>query len=231
MSAMRDLLAIVIFLALGTCAYAASSPPPNDFAGVSFGTTLRSLKNQYPAASRNPDSDRAFQVYQVSALRGIDPKSAAAFSILHGRVVGGQILLDQRNTDYWFDAMKQKYGTPDSCTYCNDPMNAVAVWRWPNGTSLKIDGGMLTELTSAGNDAREKWLARGDSGSSDADNGDEESDMAEAGEPAPKAHHAHAPRQTTTVASGTAPSKAPDSGWEYVYQGARKTVHRWVYGN
>src|SRR5579872_3002016 len=153
---------------------AASTAPPSDFAGVPLGSSLSELKSKYPSVSRNPDSDKHFQVYQVAALRGVSAPSPAAFQIYQGHVVGGQILLDSHNAHYWFDTMVARYGQPDSCTYCNDAELATAIWHWDNGVSLKIQGEMLTELTSEGAAQRSQWLARG--ASEVADNGDETTD-------------------------------------------------------
>src|SRR5215813_15186617 len=96
-----------------TCA--ATSPPPSEFGGVRFGTTLSELQQRHPEVSRNPDSDRQFQVYQTLDLRGVSTKSAAAFNIYKGRVVGGQVMLDSYNARFWYDKMVQQYGDPDSC--------------------------------------------------------------------------------------------------------------------
>ena len=138
-------------------------PRPTNLADVPLGASLHELKARYPDASRNPDSDRHFQVYQVPTLHGASVKSPGAFQIYQGRVVGGQILLDTHNAQHWLDAMIARYGKPDSCTYCDDPESATAVWHWDNGTTLKIEGEMLTELTSEGAAQRSAWLARGDS--------------------------------------------------------------------
>jgi hypothetical protein len=172
---MRMLSVAALLVILASVALAADSPAPADFGGVPLGASLRELKSQYPEASRNPDSDRKFQVYQVPTLHGANVKSPGAFQIYQGHVVGGQVLLDTHNAQYWLDAMIARHGKPDSCTYCNDPESATAVWHWENGVTLKIEGEMLTELTTEGTAQRSAWLARGDSDEL-ADNGDEVSD-------------------------------------------------------
>src|SRR5207302_1543263 len=164
-------------LALSAEARASNSPPPAEFAGVVLGSTLHDLKARYPEASRNPDSDKYLQVYQVPALKGVSIKSPTAFSIVSGRVVGGQILLDNDSAHYWFESMVSRYGQPDNCTYCDDPEIASASWRWPDGTSLSIGGGMLSEFTKEGESARQAWLKRGDSEEA-AGTGNETSDEA-----------------------------------------------------
>src|SRR5579872_1894050 len=184
---MRIAATSMIVLILASAALAADSAPPSDFGGVALGTSLHDLKARYPDASRNPDSDRHFQVYQVANLHGESIKSPGAFQIYQGRVVGGQILLDSHNAQHWLDAMTARYGKPDSCTYCYDAEMATAVWHWDNGTSLKIEGEMLTELTREGAAQRSAWLARGDSSNELADNGDETSDQG-GGAPAPPSY-------------------------------------------
>src|SRR5262249_29209074 len=125
--------------------------------------------------SRNPDSDRTFQVYQVPALKGASVKTPGAFNIYQGRVVGGQILLDQNSARFWYEAMVTRYGKPDNCTYCEDPELVSATWNWGNGTRLKVAGEMITLLTETGAAQRQKWLTRDGSG----DSGDEDSDLGE----------------------------------------------------
>ena len=155
---MRILLTFALVLALAAIALAADSPAPNEFGDVPLGAPLQELKTRYPDASRNPDSDRHFQVYQVPTLHGASVKSPSAFQIYQGHVVGGQVLLDSHNAQHWFDATVARYGKPDSCTYCDDPESTTAVWHWENGTSLKIEGEMLTELTiRALPNARHGW--------------------------------------------------------------------------
>ena len=197
---MRIVATSVLWVALAGLALAADSRPPSEFGGVSLGASLHELKSQYPDASRNPDSDRHFQVYQVAALKGESIKSPGAFQIYQGRVVGGQILLDSHNAQHWLDAMTARYGKPDSCTYCSDAELATAVWHWDNGTSLKIEGEMLTELTPEGAAQRSAWLARGDSSNELADNGDETSD--ESGSRPPSTSH----KQHHTQSRGSAPA-------------------------
>lgn len=204
---------------------AANSPAPTDFAGIPLGTSLKELKARYPQVSRNPDSDRKFQVYQVSALKGVSEKSAAGFSIYKGRVAGGQILLNSYNARYWLDQMIARYGQPDSCTYCGDPELARAHWSWGNGTTLEISGEMLTELTEEGRTQRQAWLARGDSGEN-ADSGDEESDLAEAGGAAKRPAHKVAVKRKPPP-SGVVISEKP-TGWRSYYDGAKHSVSRWL---
>src|SRR5579864_8778000 len=127
---MRIFFTSALFLLLASAALAADSAAPNDFGGVPLGASLQELKAQYPDASRNPDSDRHFQVYQVALLHGATIKSPGAFQIYQGHVVGGQVLLDSHNSQYWLDKMTARYGKPDGCTYCSDPESATAVWHW-----------------------------------------------------------------------------------------------------
>ena len=194
---MRILLTLALVLMLAGVALAADSSAPKDFGGVALGASLRELKAQYPEASRNPDSDRNYQVYQVPALHGASVKSPGAFQIYQGHIVGGQILLDTHNAQHWMDAMTAQYGKPDSCTYCDDPESATAVWHWDNGTVLKIEGEMLTELTTAGAAQRSAWMARGDVDEL-ADNGDETTD--EGGAEAPPAAAPHQSLKVWTMA-------------------------------
>src|SRR5438874_9039408 len=107
------LIAISVLLALcaGT-ARAAAPPAPVDFAGVPLGASLKELKQRHPEVGRNPDSDRQFQVYQAVELRGVTPKSTVAFLIYKGRLVGGQVMMDQYNARYWYDQMVHRYGKP-----------------------------------------------------------------------------------------------------------------------
>src|SRR5271157_614169 len=100
---MRILLTSALFLIFVGAAFAAGTPAPKEFGDVPLGASLLELKARYPEASRNPDSDRHFQVYQVPTLHGASVKSPGAFQIYQGRVVGGQILLDSHNAHYWFD--------------------------------------------------------------------------------------------------------------------------------
>ena len=207
-------------------ARAAKPPAPAEFAGVPLGTTLRELKHRYPDASRNPDSDRQFQVYQVKAVSGAGVKTAAAFSIYKGRVIGGQILLDAKNAKYWFEATVARYGPADSCVYCNDPELVRAEWKWPDGTSIRIEGEMLTEMTAEGAHQRDAWLARADS-EDNLDNGDEETDMAEAGA-APKPRKV---RRTIAHRAAAEPSARPTvepSGWRGTYQRWNSRIEHWL---
>jgi hypothetical protein len=214
---------MVIFSIAGNAALAASTPPPSDFAGVPLGSTLSELKSKYPAVSRNPDSDKHFQVYQVAALRGVSAPSPAAFQIYEGHVVGGQILLDSHNAHYWFDTMVSRYGQPDTCTYCNDAELATAVWHWDNGVSLKIQGEMLTELTGEGAAQRSQWMARGDS--EVADNGDETTDEGGTAEVS-KPHRRRHPSEGHTVTGQPANAKA--SGWRGYYDDMNSRLEHWL---
>jgi hypothetical protein len=225
---MRILLTLALFLILAGSACAADSAAPSEFGGVPLGASLHELKSRYPEASRNPDSDRHFQVYQVPTLHGASVKSPGAFQIYQGRVVGGQILLDSHNAHYWFDEMVARYGKPDTCTYCNDPELARAVWNWDNGTRLIIEEEMLTELTSEGAAQRSAWLARGDSDDELADNGDESTDEGAAvpaatsrkrrphaeGREAPAPPQQHQPRAS--------------SGWGGYYDDLNSRLERWL---
>jgi hypothetical protein len=207
-------------------ALAASSSAPTEFAGVAIGTTLRELKNKYPDASRNPDSDRQFQVYQVKALRGAGAPSPAAFSIYKGRVIGGQILLDAKNAKYWFDAMVARYGPADSCVYCNDPELVRAEWKWPDGTSIRIEGEMLTEMTAEGARQRDAWMARADT-ADNVDNGDEESDLAESGAAA-RPHKVRRPTAHRAPAQSAARPTPTATGWRGTYQRWNSKIERWL---
>lgn len=215
-------LALLIFIAANS-AFAAESAAPTDFAGVPLGSPLKELKSRYPDVSRNPDSDKQFQVYQVATIHGAGVASPGAFQIYKGRVVGGQLLLDSKNARYWFDTMVARYGQPDGCTYCNDPELATAKWNWPNGTTLKIEGEMLTELTSEGASQRSAWLSRGDS--QVADNGDEESDEGAAAKP-PKPRKAHHHAATQKAASQAGPSVPKASGWRGTYDDYNARLER-----
>ncbi len=222
---MRILTTSALFLFLAGATLAADSPAPTEFGGVSLGASLHELKARYPEASRNPDSDRHFQVYQVPALKGASVKSPGAFQIYQGHVVGGQILLDSHNAQHWFDAMVVRYGKPDSCTYCNDPESATAVWHWDNGTTLKIEGEMLTELTGEGVTQRAAWLAHGDLNEL-ADNGDETTD--DGGAPVAvsrKPRHAESHEASTAQ---PAPHQARASGWHGYYHDMNSRLERWL---
>ncbi|HLX36194.1 MAG TPA: hypothetical protein VKR29_00280 [Candidatus Binataceae bacterium] len=218
----------MLLLALAGAAFAADSAPPAEFGGIALGASLHELKAKYPEVSRNPDSDRHFQVYQVPALLGESIKSPGAFQIYQGHVVGGQILLDTHNAQHWLDAMTARYGKPDSCTYCYDATMATAVWHWENGTSLKIDGGMLTELTREGAAQRSAWLARGDT--EVADNGDETSDEYGSGSGPPAASHKHG--HATTHAAAQAPSQTRQQtrapGWRGYYDNLNSRLEHWL---
>lgn len=217
----------MLILMLASAALAADSTPPSDFANVALGASLHELKSRYPDASRNPDSDRHFQVYQVATLHGAGVKSPGAFQIYKGRVVGGQILLDPHNARHWFDATVARYGKPDSCIYCNDPELATAVWHWGNGTTLKIEGEMLTELTSEGAAQRSAWMARGDSSNEVADNGDETSD--EYGAPASTSHkHRGAEGHQAAPAAAPPPHQPSASGWRGYYRELNSRVEHWL---
>ena len=225
---MRLVATLILLLALSGLALAADSAPPSDFGDIALGASLHELKSRYPEASRNPDSDRHFQVYQVPTLHGASVKSPGAFQIYQGRVVGGQILLDTHNAQHWFDAMTARYGKPDSCTYCSDPELATAVWHWDNGTALKIEGEMLTELTREGAAQRSAWMARGDSDDELADNGDETTD--EYGDAAPVAT-SHKHRSAEGHAASTSPPahhQQSASGWRGYYDNLNSRFERWL---
>jgi len=224
---MRILLTATLFLLLVGAALAAQSPAPNEFGGVPLGASLHELKSRYPEASRNPDSDRHFQVYQVPTLHGARVKSPGAFQIYQGRVVGGQVLLDSHNAQHWFDAMVARYGKPDSCTLCNEPELATAGWHWDNGTMLKIEGEMLTELTSEGAAQRSVWLARGDSAEF-ADNGDETTDQGAAA-PAATLRKRHAEGlEAAPPAAAPQQHQARASGWRGYYDDMNSRLERWL---
>jgi len=200
------------------------SHPPSELGGVPFGASLQELKRQYPEVSRNPDSDRQFQVYQMSALKGVSAKSPAAFNIYKSRVVGGQILLDSYNARYWYDRMVERYGKPDSCSYCTDPELVSASWMWGNGVRLHIGGGMLTMLTEEGATQRNDWMSRGTSNAS-AENGDEESDIGEQ----PRRFAQKKSRRKAAAAPSMAPAAEPQpTGWSGYYHAAKNKVDHWM---
>ena len=216
-------VAMVIFCLSGVgLTYAATSPPPSEFGGVPFGAPLRELKTLHPEVSRNPDSDRQFQVYQTLDLRGVSTKSAAAFNIYKGRVVGGQVMLDSYNAHFWYDKMVQQYGKPDSCDYCGDPELVIANWMWGNGVRLHIGGEMLTLLTEEGATQRHDWIARGDN-SIATDSGDEESDLGETVRPV-----MHRRVTKKKIAAPPRPAPAPTTGWSFYYQRAKNRFRRWA---
>jgi hypothetical protein len=225
---MRTLLTAALFLILAGAGLAADSSPPSDFGDVPLGASLHELKSRYPEASRNPDSDRNFQVYQVATLHGASVKSPGAFQIYRGRVVGGQVLLDTHNAQHWFDAMVARYGKPDSCTYCNDAELTTAVWHWDNGITLKIQGEMLTELTSEGTAQRSAWLARGDNEL--ADNGDETTDEGGAAPAAATSHkHRHAEgHQPASAAPPAQPRQARAPGVRGYYNDMNSRLEHWL---
>src|SRR5260221_12865944 len=206
-------------------AHAANSPPPTDFAGVSIGTSLRALKERYPEIRRNPDSDRQFQVYQVPALRGANVKTPGAFNIYQGRVIGGQILLDQNTARFWWDAMVTRYGKPDDCTYCEDPELVSATWMWGNGVRLRVAGEMLTLLTEEGASQRQKWLARGDS----ADSGDETSDLGES--PTHKASAKKRAKKPAATIASPAGVRPKATGWRGFYEDEKSRILRYFGGS
>ncbi len=224
---MRLLLISVLSAILVGSALAADSPAPNEFGDVPLGASLHELKARYPEASRNPDSDRHFQVYQVPTLHGASVKSPGAFQIYQGHVVGGQILLDTHNAQHWLDAMVGRYGKPDSCTYCDDPESATAVWHWDNGTMLKIEGEMLTELTTEGTAQRSAWMARGDADEL-ADNGDETTD--EGGTTPAAMPHKHRRAEGNELASAPQPQphQARAPGWRGYYDNMNSRLEHWL---
>ena len=218
---LRTSIAMLALSLLVAPARAATTPPPSDFASVPLGTSLHDLKQRHPEVARNPDSDRRFQVYQTLALKGLDSKSPVAFSIYKGRVVGGQVMLDSNNARYWYDAMVEKYGKPDSCTYCTDPELVSANWMWGNGVRLHIGGEMLTLLTEEGATQRQAWLERD---SASADNGDEESDLGETAHPVV---HAKATIKKKKSAKATASAnQPPPTKWDIYYANAKARFSR-----
>jgi hypothetical protein len=203
---------------------AATSPPPSEFGGVPFGASLSELKQRHPEVSRNPDSDRQFQVYQTLDLKGVSAKSAAAFNIYRGRVVGGQVMLDSYNARFWYDKMVEQYGKPDTCDYCGDPELVIANWMWGNGVRLHIGGEMLTLLTEEGATQRHDWIARGDNTVA-ADSGDEESDLGETVRPV--VHYRRVTKKKK-IAAQPRPAPAPTTGWNFYYERAKNRFERWA---
>jgi len=201
-------------------AHAATSPSPTDFAGVALGTSLSELKQRHPEVARNPDSDRQFQVYQTLALKGLNSKSPVAFNIYGGRVVGGQVMLDSYNARYWYDRMVERYGKPDSCSYCEDPELVSANWMWGNGVRLHIGGEMLTLLTEEGAAQRHEWIARGDSSAS-VDDGDEASDLGEAPHPV-----VHAKLKKKAAPPAAVTNRRPPTKWDNYVQNAKSRFAR-----
>ena len=227
---MRIVLTTAMLMALATCVYAAGSAAPSEFGGVALGASLHEMKARYPDASRNPDSDRQFQVYQVAALHGASIKSPGAFQIYHGHVVGGQILLDTHNAQYWFDAMVARYGQPDSCKFCGDAELTTAIWHWENGTTVKIQGEMLTEITREGAEQRSAWMARASSDNELADNGDELSDEGEpigAGATTSRKHRHLEGRAPSASAPPENPPRRPP-GWRGYYDDANSRLEHWL---
>ncbi len=223
-------LTTAMLMALATFALAAGSAAPGEFGGVTLGASLHEMKSHYPDASRNPDSDRQYQVYQVAALHGASIKSPGAFQIYQGRVVGGQILLDTHNAQYWFDAMAARYGQPDSCKFCGDAELTTAVWHWENGTTLKIEGEMLTEITREGAEQRSAWMARASSDNELADNGDELSDEGEAHGAAGTTSHKHRQIGGHAASSATSPENHPQrpAGWRGYYDNMNSRLEHWL---
>lgn len=222
-------IAVIVSSALAlhpATAGCASSPPPSEFAGISLGTPLGELKERHPELSRNPDSDRQFQIYQDLDFRGLPVKTPVAFSIYKGRVVGGQMMLDSRSARYWYDTMVQRYGDPDSCTYCGDADLVSASWMWGNGIRLHIGGGMLTLLTEEGASQRREWQARGDS-PEHADSGDEASNLGQEQPAHPVVVHRKAPPRKKVAAAPAAPNRKP-SGWRGYYEEAKDRLSRWI---
>jgi len=224
---MRILLTSALFVILAGAALAADSAAPGEFGGLPLGASLHELKARYPEASRNPESDRHFQVYQVPSLHGASVKSPGAFQIYQGHVVGGQILLDTHNAQYWLDTMSTRYGKPDSCIYCDDPESATAVWHWENGTALKIEGEMLTELTNEGITQRSAWMARGDSEEL-ADNGDETTD--EGGTAPASVPHKRQRKVANHEATAASPPPHQDrsTAWLSYYKDMNSRLEHWL---
>lgn len=227
---MRIVLITTMLMALATLGHAAGSAAPSEFGGVPLGASLHDVKSHYPDASRNPDSDRQFQVYQVAALHGASVKSPGAFQISKGHLVGGQILLDTHNAQYWFDAMVARYGQPDSCKFCADAELTTAVWHWENGTTLKIEGEMLTEITREGAEQRSAWMARASSDNELADNGDEISDeggpIGASGTTSRK--HRHVVGHAASPAAPPENHPRPRSGWRGYYDDANSRLEHWL---
>ncbi|MGO9455003.1 MAG: hypothetical protein ACLQDV_28745 [Candidatus Binataceae bacterium] len=217
------ILSLCVTVLCAGIARAATSTPPAEFAGVPLGTTLGELKQLHPEVARNPDSDRQFQVYQTLALKGVSEKSAVAFNIYQGRVVGGQVMLDSDNARYWFDQMVERYGKPDSCTYCTAPELVIANWMWGNGVRLHIGGEMLALLTEDGAAQRQQWVARGDSSIASADNGDEDSDLGDQAA-VPVVHQ----KVRKKVRPPPAVAHRQPAGWRAYYQDAKSRVERWL---
>ena len=215
------MFSVCLMTLCAVAAHGSVSTPPSEFGGISLGSSLGELKQRYPEVRRNPDSDREFQVYQTLNLKGVEPKSAAAFDVYRGRVVGGQIMLDSYNTRYWWDRMVKQYGKPDSCSYCEDPELVSANWMWGNGIRLHIGGSMLTLLTEEGASQRHEWIARGDNSPS-ADSGDEDSDLGEVAHPVSRKMVAKKKKATPTPAVAS----RPPTKWDNYYQNAKSRFAR-----
>src|SRR2546429_8250412 len=119
--------------------------------------------------------------------------------------------------------MVSRNGQPDNCTYCDDPEMASARWRWPDGTSLSIGGGMLSEFTKEGESARQAWLKRGDSEEA-AGTGNETSD--EAGFAGP-GRRVRKKKRTESAPEPASTSTPRASVWNRAYGHAKGTVKRW----
>src|SRR5438105_3965676 len=135
----RATIAAVAALMVASAAAAATGEPPRDFAGIRFGASPAQLRSQYGDLRRNPDSDRDYEVLQVQALREVEVKSPGAFDFYQGKLVGGQVMLSNSTAGYWLQKARTQYGQPDRCDYCEYPDMASAQWKWPDGTSVKVE--------------------------------------------------------------------------------------------
>ncbi len=219
-------VALALLLAASTPA-ASDAPPPTEFASIPLGTTLTQLRERYPEARRNPDSDHEFIVYQVPALHGVPVDSPAAFSFYKDRLVGGQILLNNTSiASYWLQQIESHYGAPASCTYCDYPDMANAHWHWPGGTTVVIDGGMLSEFTAEGSQQRLAWIARGESETVAS----AETDLAP--DDLPRTRVKSVARKPAPASAGQAHAASkpppPPSRWDKLYAMGKQRVMRWL---
>ena len=221
------LLALAILLPLRLLA--AEPGIPAEFAGVPIGATVAELRAHYPEAKRHPDSDREYQVYMVTAIKGSELSSAAAFSFSGAGMVGGQILITNGSSaKYWLEQAIAKYGHPNDCTYCDYPDMATASWRWQDGTAAKFDGSFALSLyTKDGQTAKEAWEKRGENAPEFA-SADPGEDLQKP--PAARLPAAKTARKTTKHhprAREKPQSPPPPSQWEKLYALTRDRIKSW----
>jgi len=114
-----------------------------------------------------------------------------------------------------------QYGQPDRCDYCEYPDMASAQWKWPDGASVKVEGGgMLNVFTAEGLKARQSWIARGEGNGGHASIG--------GGSAVVSAPHASEPTsETKQMTEKSAHPRPPQSALQHYYGAARRRVKRW----